>query len=345
MNLKFILLCSLLIAVMFGGFLFYLEYELVGRFKQDILDNFQILEKQSEISYFAFADALKTRAIDWSSDGYIRKMTEKILTSPEQNDINELNTYLREAKMPFDRSVIMIDVLDKNGIIIASSKDDRLGVDEKVEEEKWRAHRFNDTINSGFGEAFLTSIVREEDESPDPMIHLTARIFSEGSGAEKLKPLDAVLLVHFTNTEQLGNLLSGRGQLKKGARTDDALYRRYKTAEIYGVNDARLAMTPLRFVADSILKYKVDSLPVKMCFEKGEEVSAEYLNYAGEKVIGVSSCLLEDRVVLILEVKTEEILASSRKIRANFILIGLTLFTFSIAGIAVMSRRFFKVDN
>lgn len=339
---KFILFCALLTALAFSSFLYYLQNELENYFKHKTLDDFQILAEQSKTSYFAFTEALKIRAVDWSSDGFIRKMTEKILKLPEQSDVKELNAYLRDRKMPFDRSVIIVDILDKNGTVVASSRDDRLGVDEKAEEEKLKAHRFSETIHAGFGEVFITNIVREEDESPEPMIHLTVRIFSEELAAGKLKPLDAVLLVHFTNTGRLGDILSGRWQLQKGAKTGQALYNRLKTAEIYAVNSERLAITPLRFVPDAVLKRAINTEPVRACFERGQETTAEYLNYAGEKVLGASMCVLRDNTVLILEAKTEEILSPLKKIRFQFVLIGMAFFILIVAGIIILSNWFAK---
>ncbi len=42
------------------------------------MSNFRAIAEISEGAYFAFTNTIKTRTIDWSSDGYIRETVEKI---------------------------------------------------------------------------------------------------------------------------------------------------------------------------------------------------------------------------------------------------------------------------
>ena len=80
LRIKFILFFSGVIVLMIAGLTFYLNAYLKNYFKARTIDNFQLLAETSEGSYFSFIESLKTRTIDWSSDGYIRNAVEEILS-------------------------------------------------------------------------------------------------------------------------------------------------------------------------------------------------------------------------------------------------------------------------
>ncbi|MEK9154837.1 MAG: methyl-accepting chemotaxis protein [Patescibacteria group bacterium] len=336
---KLILTLGLSVVLIISIVFYFLEINLKTHLKEQAFNNLRVIAEINEGAYFMFIETLKTRVLDWSSDGYIREMAEKITESQKESDINELSSYLRERKMPYDHSVILVDVLDKNGIVVASSRDERLGLDEKAEEEKIKAHRFSEAINSDFGESFTTSMIYEFDEHDEPMIHLVTKIFSLSRDSEnKFKPLDAVLLIHFSETSRFGNILSGKWQEGEGALSGQALYDNYKTAETYLVNSDRLMITPSRFIEDSILKINVNTKPVEECFEREKEVVGEYLNYAGEKVFGASMCLKRDNAVLITEVKPDEIFTPTEELKKDFILSGFLVVFLSLLMIILLSQ-------
>ena len=262
--------------------------------------------------------------------------------------------------MKYASDVIIAEVLDGNGIVIASSRDDRIGVDEKAEEEKLGAHRFSDAISSKQPEAFVSHVVFEADESDKPMIHVVARFFSfkggemGGRGAEgeksemgemgergmthdgSLIPLNAVFLLHFSNTDMLGEILSGRRQMAQGALSGQALYEQYKTANIYLVNNQHLMISPARNDQSAVLRQRVDSAPVHNCFNNKKEAADEYVSYSGKTVIGASMCLTAERLTLIAEAESDEILktiiSSFRRVfaisGASAVLIGLLAIMF-----------------
>ena len=203
----------------------YLNSYLRSVFASEIKDHLRSVAEISEGSYFVFTENIKTRTVDWSSDGYVRDTVEKITAeniyaSEKEKLTGELSAYLREKKMPYDPSVIIVDILDKNGIVVVSSREDRVGVDEGEEERNFGAVRFSEAIKSNFGEAFVTSVVEEEDESDRGMTHVTARIFSTRKNSDgALSPLPLVLLLHFEKTEELSDMLNGNWQEKVGALT------------------------------------------------------------------------------------------------------------------------------
>src|SRR3989304_689729 len=172
LRVKFILFFTALVFLLIGGLMYYISSYTNSYLKRDAINNFRVIAELAESTYFTFTDLVKTRTINWSSDGYVRSMTEKIINSRTGNNSEEyqasaraLGDYLREEKMKYASDVIMAEVLDGNGIVIASSREDRIGVDEKAEEEKLGAHRFSDAISSKQPEAFVSHVVFEAEAS------------------------------------------------------------------------------------------------------------------------------------------------------------------------------------
>src|SRR3989338_6480804 len=328
---KFVLFFTALVFLLIGGPMYYISSYVDSYLKRDAINNFRVVAELAESAYFTFTDFVKTRTIDWSSDGYVRSTTEKIINSRAggnseeyQADAKALGDYLREEKMKYASDVIMAEVLDGNGIVIASSHDDRIGVDEKAEEEKLGAHRFSDAISSKQPEAFVSHVVFEADESDKPMIHVVARLFISDKNADgSLAPLNAVLLLHFSNTDTLGEILSGRRRMAQGALSGQTLYEQYKTANIYLVNNQHLMISPARDDRSAILRQRVDSAPVHNCFNNKKEIADEYISYNGKTVIGASMCLETERLTLIAEVEEEEILKPISSVQRVFVASGI----------------------
>ncbi len=344
---KLTLLLTAVIVIIIAVLFYRFDTAVDGYLKKTVIKNFHSIVETSEGAYFLFADKVKTRTVDWSSDSAIRTATEKILSLPEGEErasaVEGLAHYFQEEKMKYDPAISIIDILDGNGIVIVSSRADRIGIDEKEEEEEFHAHRFSEALASGFGEAFVTNVVIEPDEGMEPMIHSVARIFSTTKDEQgNLRPLDAVILLHFTNVEELGHILSGQFQITQGAQSGRVLFEYLKTAEIYMVNKDRILITPSRFIADAVLKLRVDTYPVKACLEEGREVAGEYTDYRGIKVFGASMCLARDNAVLIAEVDAEEILAPLKELRMQFALVSAFVTLIGALGTAILSRWFLK---
>lgn len=345
---KFILFFTALIVLLVGSLIYYTNNYLKNYLRNKTIDDFRVIAEISEGAFFTFNNNIKIRTIDWSSDGYIRNAIEKVLAGKINGEDNqtrklteELNFYLENKKRPYAKDVIIVDILDNNGIVIASSKGDRIGIDEGKEEKEYGVIRFAEAIQSNFGEVFVKNIVFEEDESIEPMIHSTARIFStkiDNNG--KLVPLDAVILVHFSNTEQLNNVLLGKWS--EEVFGGKAFLEQYSTGEIYLVNGDGLMITPSRFIKDSVLKQNINTLPVKSCFEENKKINDIYINYLENETLGISQCLKSEGAVLLVEVSLKEVLAPI-KIITRHLLVGafLALIT-GFVGTVFLSSWFLK---
>lgn len=342
LRFKFILFSVFLMVILIAGLVYYLNFYFKDYFKNHTFDNFQILAEMSESSYFSFIKTLGGRTVDWSSDGYIRNTVEEILKTPVKDReplIKALNSYLKNEKIIYDSDVLIIDILDKDGIVLASSKEERVGVDEKKEELEFGKVRFIEAIQANFGEFFVVPVIIEEDEHTDPMIHITTRIFSKKTySTDQLIPLDAVMLIHFINVDKLRNVLIGNFQLEGDKITNKELTEYYKTADIYLVNKDRLMITPSRFSEGTILTQNVDTEPVRACLERGEEIKSEYLDYRGVSVFGASICLKKNNLMLVLEAESQEVLAPLKNISQYLILVGGVAIILIIAGIILLSN-------
>lgn len=317
---KIILFFGIFLLAITTTIVLYAQYVVGDVFKKQTTDNFRIIAEQSENSYLSFLGSMKVRVLDWTSDNTIREITKAMMNAPEGSPsrtrlAKEFTTYVSKKKMPYDKTIFLTDLLDKNGIIIASTRPERIGENEKEEEvDGNKAHNFTNAINSKFGEVFFGRIILKKEENPEPTMNATVRLFDLGEDGE-VKPLDAVILIYFENTEQIAEALGSGTSIyagvpgRRGRITSKALLESYRTSDIYLVNSDYTMVTHSRAEKESKLHQKVDTAPVRECFENDEEVSDEYDNYRGVRVLGSSMCFKEDGVVIIVEVNKDEIYA------------------------------------
>lgn len=292
----------------------YVEQIVSDTLKKQTVHNFRIIAEQSEGTYFAFLGQMKTRVVDWTSDAMIQRISKELVStslgSPERARLaKEFGDYMREKKMPYDKTILSTDILDHNGIVIASTKPERIGNNEKQEGLLVGVNKFSETIDAKFGEVFFGGIVFDS-KNPNPIINATVRPFTfDNNGIPQ--PLDAVILVSFANTEQIASAIgtvSGDQIIKTNKRTSSqAFLESYKTSNIYLVNNENIMVTPSRYIKDISVKQKVNTFPVSECLNNGKEISEEYDNYQGIRVLGSSMCFKDSGLVLIVEIQKDEV--------------------------------------
>lgn len=318
---KALLFFGAFIILLAAGVLFYATYVVGGALKVQATEALRIDAEQAEGSYYTFLKSIKREALDWTSDPSLQHIVVALLaggdgTPARASAAKDFASYITDKKMPYDKSILMADILDKQGIVIASTRSVRLGTNELSEEIRLKAHHFSKTIVSKFGETFVKSIIFEQDETPYPMIHATVRFFIQNADGT-WKPLDAVLLVHFLSIQEIASVLSGEAQVQDGALTGRALLSSYKTSQIYLVNSDKYMVTPSRYVTDVNQQQKVDTLPVQECLDNGKEISTEYNDYRGVRVLGASMCLVSEGLVLVVEINKAELWASIDRLIAT----------------------------
>ncbi|HEX8994348.1 MAG TPA: HAMP domain-containing protein [Candidatus Paceibacterota bacterium] len=310
-------------------------------------DTFRTLAENSAESYGNFLQVMEVRGSDWSSDGTIRNLTEQLVRAPSSGRAavaRALGDYLRTKKLPLDKSVVIVDVIGEDGAVIASSENGRIGSINELDEEKQGFVRFTEALHGQYGDAFVGGVAVEKEEGNVPMYHVTTPLFSvkEDSSGNPM-PLHAVLLIHFANVSTLKNVIVGRDQAPASSMTSlGTLFGRYNSIDTYLVNKDHLMVTPSRFSSETILRQKVDTVPVEACFNKHTDVSQEYTDYMGGAVLGASRCLDGGREVLIVEAKSSEVFAPlaslQRGVLGGVLLIFIVIVVSTVAIAAVMLR-------
>lgn len=342
---KVILFFGTFLFIISSGSVLYAEYFIGNIFKKQTVENFSIIAEQSEGAYLAFRSGMKGRALDWSSDVNIQRIAKAVISSPEGSNLRareaeEFMSYVSKSKMSYDKTVFLVDLVDRNGRVVASTRSARIGKDEKKEKTSYdkATHDTESAFGLPFGEVLLSSIVFEEYENPRPFIHATSRLYQKGANDDFI-PIEALLVLHFSNTTEIANALGVGDTSHTGRQTGNLLLDHYQTSDIYIVNGDRTMVTPSRVISDNTRRQKVDTFPVQECFDRGKETSSEYDNYQGARVLGASMCLQKDETVIIVEIAKSEIFAPVAKMVQGTALGGIGVFVFGAFVIISFVRR------
>lgn len=286
----------------------------------EVLNDFLLEAKMAESHLLTFFEMQKIRTADWTSEGHIRAETESLAEKEEPKRQEELGAYIKEKKHLLDPTIILTDIFDLEGKIIASTNEERVGHKEEHEDDLEKEYSFFSAKSASFGKAFITGIIAraERGHPSDPMIHVSAPIISLESDRATGVMTNHILL------SELNKILSAERPKEFGAKTVSPTSQR-RTFEIYLVNREGLMITPSRFVSDAVLKQRVDTEPVRACLQKDEEFTGRYENYRGRSVFGVSLCPKNQFWIMMAEVEEGEILEGLTKLRNQIFLLAVLL--------------------
>lgn len=121
------------------------------------------------------------------------------------------------------------------------------------------------------------------------------------------------------------------------------------TGESYLVNKDHTLLSESRFIENAAFNKKIETLPVGMCFENGEENVGQYQDYRGVMVFGASSCMDDLGLLLLVEIDSGEVFQPISSLREKIIVLG-TVITISVGVIAYflskrLSRPIIKLKN
>lgn len=303
--------------------------------KQNI-NNLVNLAESSKGQIFLLFEKFKVRTADWSSDDFIRSEFEEIIKSNDSQRAGRLGEYIKTKKQVMDPDIIITDIFNLDGAAMVSTFPERIGYREPSEELQ-EEYRFIDAKSASFGKSFVSVLIYEEGEVGHfgkPMWHVSAPVVSL-----KSNKVIGVIVNHIPGKE-FYEILSGKFHVKHGAKTGELFFTNWKTSEIYLVNEEGLMITPSRFVEDAVLKQKVDTEPIKKCFEENREISGIYKNYLGKEVVGASMCLAANGLTLVVEIGKDELLTELKKERNHIILLGIAGWLASIFAVYWIVRFF-----
>lgn len=323
-----LLLLALVAALIPVALLGYLSYSSAKQALQEqALEDLSVIAEAKEGHLYSFLEKIKGRAIDFSSDGFIRDSTEALTSmSPEDlwynATLRALNRHLRINKMPLDESIRMIAVIDLNGRIIAATDEDEIGRDES--EDDYFIH--------GKKDVYVSDVHVSHHVKPGEHRYHIA-VSAPLTGRETGVPIGVI--VNFYDTRELDKILSGEFHAENGTPSE-ALKKR-KTLDIYLVNKDKRLITPSRF-SDGVMKQTVETLPVLECLA-GRETTGIYKNYRNQEVIGASTCIPSHAWTLLVEIDTREAFAPVMALRQRVFLLGVAVAVLAFALAYPLTRR------
>jgi class 3 adenylate cyclase len=95
-----------------------------------------------------------------------------------------------------------------------------------------------------------------------------------------------------------------------------------ETGESYLVNSDNVLVSESRFIENAAFKQKVDTLPVRLCFESNQDHVGTYVDYRETLVFGSSNCMKDIDLVLLVEIDGDEVFEPVSKLRNLVILLG-----------------------
>ncbi|MBI3393019.1 MAG: cache domain-containing protein [Nitrospirae bacterium] len=255
MRLKPKLIASFLLASLAPmGLLGYLNYWSAREsLKRQILNDLTLVAEAKEGHLYGFLEAVKGRAVDFASDGFIRQHLEAMRgldpKSPRFIGLQRaLDRHLKN-KQPLDRSIRSISVIDATRDL------------DKVLSGAFQVEKGAQTGARGRMETIDIYLVNK-----DGLLITSSRLGGEVMkqrvetlpilGMRNGAPLGAI--VNFYDTRDLDKVLSGEFQVEKGAQT--GARGRMETIDIYLVNKDGLLITSSR-LGGEVMKQRVETLP------------------------------------------------------------------------------------
>lgn len=232
---------------------------------------------------------IKDQTLSLSTDTDVRNI---LLEAPKTEQLGNAVLVSLRATLPEAREIL---VLSADGRVVASSRGASVGMQHGSETfftEGQRAFYPGDIVRDPAGE--ITWLVSA------PIRHLQNNR-SIGVLAIRLDPA------------ALSDLTAGRRILAQGADTQS--FRIGDTGETYIVNQDGYMITESRYIPDSILKLKVDTLPVRTARDEGREITADYTDYRGIRVSGDSVILRNRDWILVTEIDFSQAFTPIKQLR------------------------------
>ncbi len=253
-------------------------------------------------------EAIRTRAIDFSIDGFIRRNLEDIIregTTHQQDRVTQVNEYISQHKLPLNQHLVAMALIDTSGNVVSSTSEHLIGGNLSDHETCLSM------IDKGYGKACF-GVIRFCSYLEKTCLLISASITSTHDD----KPIGA--LVNYYDMAVLEKITANRIGMGK-------------TGEVYLVDIDKKMLTVSRFIGESPLRQTVDTLPVNKILEGKEEMTGVYPDYRGIPVAGSSLFLPEYGWILLTEIDKAEVYAPIKKLRISAIILGVIAVAIAIA--------------
>jgi signal transduction histidine kinase len=283
--------------------------------KHHVMNEMTAIAESKKLHLLSYIDEKKGRAIDFSSDGFMRNSLETITSSGIQSHaVSRLNEHLKMNKMPLDPHLLAIDIVDIDGRVVSSTMEASYG--RKVSDYEI----FQQLINGVYGSTYI-----KEPHYSQTLnrldIDIYAPLFPQRGG-------DAIgaIILHY-NPSAFNLITSDRTGMGE-------------TGEVYVVNREKKMITESRFINDIILRQTVDTEPVRRIIEDGNGgMTGIYPDYRGVPIVGASVDIPKYGWVLLAEMDISEAFASISRLRIFTISMGGVSAVVIIVLVIILSRR------
>lgn len=267
--LSLILLISFIPVLTIGYFNYSSFKAIIEHQTQDNLDGVT-QDKREKIELFLLA--LKTRAQDFASDGFVRDSMQRYHGVTNRETIKStVKQHLMNNKLLLDQRIVQITLLDRHGVAVISTDDKSLGRD------------YSDTYQlENNKKDIITSDLFIDAKTDLLSIQVLAPI---NSRTEVEKYFGSVLIDY--DASMMASVVSTQPTMSHDET--DGIY--FDSAESYLVNGQQLMLTQSRFIDKKPLSIVVDTPAVKACLLEAREMNGYWLDYRGVEVIGSSACI------------------------------------------------------
>jgi len=276
--------------------------------KQQIMQDLTAIAEFKKAHVLEFLEAKKGRTIDFCSDGFIRDSLEKINRgkSLRQDNVNALNRHLSMNKKPLDPHIAAIEVVDMDGKVVASTNETMIGRDVSGHEIYKRA------IHAAYNNPYVSQPYHStylDAKSIDVSAPITSRRGSKIIG---------VLINHYYATflNKVTTQRTGLGE----------------TGEVYIVNKDKQMITDSRFIENAPLEVVVDTEPVRMAVERGEDMAGVYPDYRNIPIVGASAYIPEYGWTLLAEIDKAESFASLKTLEIVALILSVVFAAVVVSG-------------
>ncbi|MGR3300930.1 MAG: PAS domain S-box protein [Candidatus Scalindua sp.] len=276
--------------------------------EQNIFDQLELAADELREHIKIFLKAKKDRIVDFSSDGFIKTCTEKIVHGIDTSlSTSRLNRHLILNKKPVDEeNLLEVFIVDLDGKVISSTETSHVGQDVS-------------------GEVYFSKVkekrvfVNDLHYSPESRQN-TFEVAGLLTAKEGMRPIGIIV------NRYRGDNLTGvtRSGISNGLEKGRHLEGMGETGEVYIVNSERLMITESRFIEGAILKQVVDTEGVRAGFENVRGTVDIYSDYRGIQILGVSRYIEDMDWVVLAEKDVSEAFIPLLRIRNLAIVIGIT---------------------
>jgi len=260
---------------------------------------------------YLYLETLKTNTRDFATDGFIKRSLEQ--SSLYNTSAAALNQHLIDNKLPSHNDLISIDIMDTQGVVVASTIAQRIGL------------ALHDQLNfkRGSKEVYVSDV----DHSPAG--NLTGSIAIPLKKSNNSTATIGVLVNHY-RMDKLQDLFSGKLIAELGGKTS---FRNSSVKEaVYLVDLSGQLLTHSTELSNQ--GSVIDTYPVQQAKTFNNETDGIWDNSLGTAVIGVSIIVkINDfKSLLIVEKPLDEAFENIQQLKAqSYLLSLLTLLAVSLA--------------